>query len=224
MRYTQGVLALALLLVVANPEPASAKLARAEAAAASLDLDIARDLLLDVVTDASATPEQQRRAHMLAGEVDRILGKDVEARMHFMWVLQRDPETQLPPDKPPKISAFFELVRAEVKGRDVAVAPVATPAATPSVTPTEPATSPTPPTETSAGATNALPLVVAGIGAVGALSGVALAVIGESQFSQTDAQWADREGGQYAALAGWTMTGAAAVVVAAGLVWWSATP
>lgn len=218
------MLALALLLLVANPEPVSAKLASAQAAAAALDLDIARDLLLDVVTDPAATPEQQRRAHLLAGEVDRILGKDVDARMHFMWVLQRDPDTQLPPDKPPKISAFFELVRAEVKDRDAlgttasprsATTPVAsTPAETPAETPQE----------QPASSANTLPLVVTGIGAVGAVSGLALAFVGESQFAQTDAQWTDREGGQYAALAGWTLTGAAAVVVGAGLVWWSAAP
>ena len=173
------MLALALLLLVANPEPVSAKLASAQAAAAALDLDIARDLLLDVVTDPAATPEQQRRAHLLAGEVDRILGKDVDARMHFMWVLQRDPDTQLPPDKPPKISAFFELVRAEVKDRD-ALGTTASPRSATTPVASTPAETPQ---EQPASSANTLPLVVTGIGAVGAVSGLALAFVGESQFA-----------------------------------------
>ncbi len=91
-----------------------AALDEARAACRALDYDICAERALDVVADKRATDAQRFVAHGLAGEANRVMGKDVEARLSFRWILMRDPDAQLPPDTSPKIMTFFELVRGEV--------------------------------------------------------------------------------------------------------------
>lgn len=217
---------LVFLAVAATPETVAVKLERAQSAAAALELDVARDVLLDVVTDARATEDELRRAHLLAGEVDRILGKDVDARMHFMWVLQRDPEARLPPDKPPKITAFFELVRGEVKGATSrtkpappgpdAISPTST--STTSSTTSSTSTSPTSASSPSpAGPGISLPMIVAGVGAAGVLAGVAMAGAGEVGFANSNAPWDQRGGAQALALTGYGVAVSSLAVAGVGV-------
>jgi hypothetical protein len=61
--------------------------------------------------------------HLRAGIARRIVGDDAMARLHFIYVLRRQPARTLDADQPPRILDFFELVRDEVRP-----APAPTPA------------------------------------------------------------------------------------------------
>ncbi|MCC7075268.1 MAG: hypothetical protein IT383_28405 [Deltaproteobacteria bacterium] len=88
------VLVLPLLLAAAQGSVAE-RLDAARAMADALDYVEAREALLEIRTDERATEDELFTAHLLAGEIDRILERDVEARMHFYWVLRaRERTTQ----------------------------------------------------------------------------------------------------------------------------------
>lgn len=90
-----------------------------DAAIASMD-DLEYQVAADTLTAALAgdlTDDERMKANLLAGIAQRIIGNDTAARMHFLWVLHRDPNAQLPAraeTQSPKLTTFFELVRAEV--------------------------------------------------------------------------------------------------------------
>lgn len=98
--------------VRAAPQDAAAE---ARAAEEALDYDIATDLWMTVISDPATDDELKLEAHLRAGLLQRIRGNDTAARLHFRYVLARDPDHQLPPDTTPKVTGFFELVREEVR-------------------------------------------------------------------------------------------------------------
>lgn len=192
-----------LVFVLAAPPPdVATQLATAEHSIAQLEYAEARDTLLELVADPRATEAELMRAHMLAGEVDRVLERDVDARMHFLWVLARDPHAQMPADRPPKIRTFFELVRDEAVGR-AAERPKEAPPAT-DTWPMAP-----------------LVLVVAGSGA--ALAGASVGALGEATFATTGAGWESRSTGQTTAIIGWTVCAAGVTAAVSGGALWGNT-
>ena len=105
---------LSSLLLSATP---AQDLAEARAAEADLDYQRAKILLVGLLDRKDMSDRERLEAHYLAGQIERILGNDTEARLHFLTVLSTQPEWTLAPDTPPKVRTFFELVRAEVKER-----------------------------------------------------------------------------------------------------------
>lgn len=198
----QIVLACVVAAQAAAREPA-VLLHKAEALVESLDYVEAREVLQELVADPKATHEQLVAGHMLAGEVDRVLERDVDARMHFYWVLSRNPEATLPPDKPPKVTAFFALVRDEVRATRVAA---------PSVGPVEPAPPPPP--------KSALPLVVTGGGALVLVAGGIGAAVFELQYGNTANGYGDRQQAQVLGIASWIVAAVGAIGAGAGALWW----
>jgi len=200
---------LSSLLLSATP---AQDLAEARAAEADLDYQRAKILLVGLLDRKDMSDRERLEAHYLAGQIERILGNDTEARLHFLTVLSTQPEWTLAPDTPPKVRTFFELVRAEVKERRRAEEEaerrrLEAEKATPTPTPTPPAAGP--------------PLVgtiVAGGGAALMAVGVASGVAGEMMFSQTDAPFEDRAVGRTLALAGWTGAAVGALVGVGGAV------
>lgn len=82
-------------------------------AAAELEYELAlSELELGLATEG-ISEGQRLQAHYRAGVVCRIIGKDVDARNHFMWVLRREPSITVPDDTPPKIRLFFEAARED---------------------------------------------------------------------------------------------------------------
>lgn len=110
---------LVLLLLAAAPGgPATSstrQLAAARAAVKDLEYERARDLLQIAIADPASDETTRLEAHLLNGIVQRVLQNDVEARLSFRYVLERQPDAQLPAGASPKVVSFFELVRAEVK-------------------------------------------------------------------------------------------------------------
>jgi hypothetical protein len=96
----------------ATPE---AQLTRARQAMEELEYEQARDILVAVISAPETSQETLLQAHLLNGVVHRVLGNDVEARLSFLFVLERRPEIDLPPDLPPKVITFFELIRDEAR-------------------------------------------------------------------------------------------------------------
>jgi len=117
--------ALALLVTIgpalaAAPLPTVAEhMERARLAEQKLDYDVAAELWSALVARRDLTPEQRFEANLNAGRVHRILGRDTEARMNFLYVLRQQPGYRLPPSMPPKVVDFFELVRQEVLATEV---------------------------------------------------------------------------------------------------------
>lgn len=105
---------LSTLLFAAAPQTPSEHLDRANALENDLEYERAADELLAVITSPDATEEQLIEANLLAGIVKRVLGNNTEARLHFLYVLKRRPETTLEKGRSPKIRSFFNLVREEV--------------------------------------------------------------------------------------------------------------
>lgn len=197
---------LSSLLLSATP---AQDLAEARAAEADLDYQRAKILLVGLLDRKDMSDREQLEAHYLAGQIERILGNDTEARLHFLKVLSNQPEWLLPPDTPPKVRTFFELVRREVKERRGAEAEAERRRRL--------AAEPPPPGPGPSGP----PLVgtiVAGGGAALMAVGVASGVAGEVMFSQTDAPFEDRAVGRTLALAGWTGAVVGALVGAGGAV------
>lgn len=203
-----GIL-LVLLALSADVEPTSSAptvasaLEEARTAEAELDYQAAKRLLAGVFTRADVADDELMEAHLLAGQIERILGNDVEARLHYLVVLRRDATVVLPDGTPPKVLSFFELVREEVKGEQQAEA---------KLTPPPPEAAPPPPTEAG------LPVapVVAGIGGLLAIIGLGTGVTGELLFAQQDAAFDDRVAGRNVALAGWGTAALGAVVGVTG--------
>ena len=79
-----------------------------------LQYDLAAERLLEAIADGRATGEELIEANLRAGIINRIIDNDVDARLHFNYVLQRAPETKLPAGLAPKITTFFELIRREI--------------------------------------------------------------------------------------------------------------
>lgn len=116
----------ALLLFVAAAPASDPRLAESRQLVEELEYEQARELLLEVLTDPALTDEDRFAANMQAGRVQRILNRDVEARLHFREALKIDPAADLPAGEPPKIKAFFDLVKREyLEDRPVAAAPAA---------------------------------------------------------------------------------------------------
>lgn len=106
-------------------------LARGEAALADLEYEAAAEDLMRAASAADATPELRVQAHLKAGIANRILGRDVDARLNFRSVLLAAPDTRLPEGTPPKVLSFFESVRQEVELERAAPRASSTPAPDP---------------------------------------------------------------------------------------------
>ena len=87
---------------------------KAQVAFDDMEYTMASTILMTIITSPTATEVQRRQAHLLNGRVLRIMGKDVEARLSFIYVLKHDPSIALPDDAAPKVKSFYELVRQEV--------------------------------------------------------------------------------------------------------------
>lgn len=181
-----------------------------EARAAEADLDYQRaKILLEGVLNAPNLSERERlEAHFLAGQIERVLGNDTEARLHFLAVLTAEPQWTLADDTPPKIRTFFEMVRAEVKDlrradqQKTSVQPAAEVPSPP------PQAAPAPPL---------LGVVVTAGGAALVAVGIGAGVVGEMMFAQTNALFEDRASGRTLALAGWTGSVVGTVVGVVGV-------
>jgi hypothetical protein len=114
--------------------PVAERIAKGEALMEALDYEEAAEELMIALGDPRASDEELIRANLLAGVANRVLDRNVEARLNFHYVLTRAPSTALPPDTAPKIATFFELVRREVEAEQARAAPQ----------PTEPAAEPAP--------------------------------------------------------------------------------
>jgi hypothetical protein len=214
-----------LLALASSGEPdAAERLKRAAYAEESLEYQQALDELLFVIADKRATQAELMTANLRAGVIQVVLGNDTQARLHFLYVLKRDAAAQLPPGHPPKITAFFELVRQEVSD-PVALAPTPAPAST---TAPSPAAEPSPPTPAAAQPTEgAFPFVltgaiVAGIGVVAIVAGGGVLVVADGIVSDSARTLDERRdwqliGQSQAAPIG---LGAVGVLVGAGLVGW----
>jgi len=192
--------ALSMLLLSATP---AQDLSEARAAEADLDYQRAKILLVGLLDRSDLSEQEQLESHFLAGQIERILGNDTEARLHFFSVLSKKPDWVLAPETPPKVRTFFELVREEVKERqraEEAKKPVVVEAPPP----------PPPPSPI-------LGTVVAGSGGAVLVAGVAAGVVGELMFSKTDVPFEDRAVGRTLALVGWAGAGVGALVGVGGL-------
>lgn len=201
-------LALTTLLLSATP---AQDLAEARAAEAELDYQRAKILLVGLLDRTDMSDRERLESHFLAGQIERILGNDTEARLHFLAVLSKQPEWTLGPDTPPKVRTFFELVRSEVKERRHAEDEAARQKADAdkaAVVAAPPAAAGPPLAGT----------VVAGSGAALMAVGVVSGVAGEMMFGQTDAPFEDRAVGRTIALAGWAGAAVGALVGVGGAV------
>ncbi|MBI1946010.1 MAG: hypothetical protein HYS27_09955 [Deltaproteobacteria bacterium] len=179
------MLLLAALVAVAAPVTPAQHLARGEAAMAALDYEIAADELMRAATAPEASDDEKLRANLLAGIAHRILGRDLEARINFRYVLLRAPETTLDADAPPKVALFFASVRQEVEAERAAQAPaLPRPEALPA--PVPPAQQDGPSTAVVAGA------VVAGAGAVVLVGGAGGLAYAESALADPTRPGAER--------------------------------
>lgn len=98
----------------AQDKTVRAKIDEARELESELQYDVAAERLLEVIADGRATDEELMEANLRAGIVNRIIDNDVDARLHFNYVLQRAPDTKLPAGLAPKITTFFELIRREI--------------------------------------------------------------------------------------------------------------
>lgn len=213
-QYARSVLPLAAIIILATPSTPGDLLAASEAAMAALEYELAADQAMLAATAPGASDEEKVRANVLAGVAHRILGRDLEARINFRYVLLRAPGTRLAPDTPPKVALFFESVRQEVEAERAAQASATAPE------PPHPASAPAAPSGLLiAGA------VTGGAGALlllGGAGGLALAETsladpakpsGERTSLRTLGQLSVAVGGAGVLLAG---AGAVLLVVAAG--------
>lgn len=106
-----------LVVSVAAAAPSvEQRLANAQAELEELEYEQAAYELSVALSDPRMTDDQRFRANLMAGIANRIIGRDVDARLNFLYVLRRDPDVKLPASAPPKIRTFFDLVREEVRG------------------------------------------------------------------------------------------------------------
>ena len=196
--------ALALLLCAVSP---AQDLAEARTAEAELDYQRAKSLVVGLLGRSDLSEQERLESHFLAGQIERILGNDAEARVHFGVVLSTRPQWALGPEIPPKVRTFFEMVRIDVQaGRlhDEVIASV--PAAPPAVAALA----------VVAPAVSMGPILVGSAGVVIA-AGFAVGVVGELMFSQTDVAFAERAVGRTVALTGWAGAGVGALGGVGGL-------
>ncbi len=194
------VLAISLFALAGTP---AEDLAEARSAEAELDYQRAKILLVGLLDRADLSETESLEAHYLAGQIERILGNDTEARLHFMSVLNKQPEWPLAAETPPKVRTFFELVREEVKERRRAEEANKVEAKAP-----VPAPAPKGPP--------VLGIAVAGGGAAVMVAGLVGGVAGEMMFAQTDAAFEDRAVARTLAIGGWTAAAVGALVGAGG--------
>lgn len=202
--------------------PVAERITRAETALESLDFEEAASELMVALGDARATEEELLHATLLAGITNRVLDRNVEARMNFHYVLTRAPDTKLAPDTSPKIGTFFELVRREVKAENARrYQPPQGGAAAPGLPP--------PPSTTVDESEGLGTLFWSGAGLVGlsAALGASLVVgvgVAELAVRNPDRAWSDKSG--------WMLAGRVALVslsvptvgavVGGGLLGWGA--
>jgi hypothetical protein len=181
---------------------------------AELKYDVAAEILLQVIADDRATDEELMEANLRAGIIQRIIDNDVDARLHFNYVLQRAPDTPLPEGMPPKITAFFELIRKEVieAKRQEAARANATPAPGPA-----PAPAPAPVDEGNPGLfwTGA---ATTGVGGLMLVSLGPLAAMGELTYADAAAPVAERRSAQDTAPLLWGGVGVGAALAVVGVV------
>jgi hypothetical protein len=194
------VLAISLFALAGTP---AEDLAEARSAEAELDYQRAKILLVGLLDRGDLSETESLEAHYLAGQIERILGNDTEARLHFMSVLNKQPEWPLAAETPPKVRTFFELVREEVKERRRAEEANKVEAKAP-----VPAPAPKGPP--------VLGIAVAGGGAAVMVAGLVGGVAGEMMFAQTDAAFEDRAVARTLAIGGWTAAAVGALVGAGG--------
>jgi hypothetical protein len=208
----------------------AARLSRAHQHIEALDYRLALDDLNDVIGDERASEEQLLEAHLWAGIVQRVLQNDVDARLHFSWVLKRRPSTSLPPDQPPKVTVLFEMIRDEVESREIETEPSPSPSPSPSPAPAATAVTPAPapaplpaPTDDDGfaiitiggGAVAALGAAAVVAGAITWGAGIAMFAFGSSQSTQVAAlQWSAPS--EAAQLAGQIILPVGAVVLVIG--------
>jgi len=183
--------------------PVAQELADAKAAEADLDYQRAKILLVSLLNRSDLGEQQKLEARFLAGQIERILGNDTEARLHFFSVLTKNPDYPLAADTPPKVSTFFELVREEVRERRRQEEALAKKQAEP---PSEPPKASGPP----------LGAIVAGSGAAILVAGGAAGVFGEVMFAATDTPFKNRATGRTLALVGWAGAAVGALVGVGG--------
>jgi hypothetical protein len=109
---------LALMLILLHMTP-SERIARGETALEQLEYETAALELMLAATDPNATDAEKLRANLLAGVAHRVLGRDLEARINFRYVLLRAPDTKLEGDTSPKVTLFYESVRQEIEAERI---------------------------------------------------------------------------------------------------------
>lgn len=210
---------LVLSLVTAESRDVSERLARAEQLKDELEYEAARQELMDVLADPRATEDELLRAHMSAGEIARVMERDVDARMHFLYVLSRRPDVVMPDDRPPKIRTFFELVRQEVLDRNAREAALS---ARPPVD-TAPMPEGRAPSSEPEGTPPFLAIAgggVLGIAAIALVAALALAAFGEFAYADAGRAVDERILARNLAIVGWGGAVLAAVpaLVGGGLI------
>jgi hypothetical protein len=186
------------------------RLVRAEKLKDDLEYEAARQELLDVIADPRATEEELLRAHMSAGEIARVMERDVDARMHFLYVLSRKPDTVMPDDRPPKIRTFFELLRQEVRDRDARDAALVARPVEPAPAPSSTEESPSTPFLAIAGGG------VVALGVVGLGAALVLAAFGELTYADKTRPVDERKIGGSLAILGWGLLALASIPVVGG--------
>lgn len=170
-----------LTIAGAPPPPLTPKerIERGKVALDQLEYESAAEEMTIVAVSKDATLEEQVEANLYAGIAHRVLGRDVDAKLNFVFVLTHAPETKLPANTTPKIQNFYDLIRLEVERTRRVEKQVDSPAPTASSTlPDETASATTTAESKPAGAASPvlISLAIAGAGGVAALvaGGIAL--------------------------------------------------
>lgn len=111
---------LATLSVAPLAQNAERELQKGAQQAARLEYETAFQTLERLATSLPPEHPLVARAHLYAGCVAVVVGRDESARTHFTWVLARNPSARLvgPDSDSPKIQAFFEGIRDEMRLRE----------------------------------------------------------------------------------------------------------
>jgi len=169
-------------LAVASPAAASAPdgvaefAERARTAEEGLEYEEASSLWLRILLLDGITEAQRVEAYLNAGRIALLLGREDEASSHFLFVLRREPNHQLPPATAPRVRDHFEALRQQV-GAEMAPKEVQPPADEEwRQSALDPA--PTPATSTGSdadtGEAEEIPLLLAGGGATAGFGAVVL--------------------------------------------------
>lgn len=179
------MLAFALLVLAAPPAEG---LARARALMDDLEYEAALDELKAVIVDVRADEDTRVEAYLLGGVAAVIVNRETEARLYFLSALKARPTAELPVPygSPPRIAAFFSLVKNELTSPAGVSAARASAASTPDGQ--SPATEPAGPPSTWALASGTA-AVSAGL-ASAATYGIALAAA--ERYRDTTAATAER--------------------------------